>query len=530
MGTFAPGGSPGGGGNMARFGAAARVQAFLLESRGGVALCAGLFFLAGLWMAWNLVFLHDEGAFTFMMGQGLFDDFAPLFFLHKVKPVNVLLYAIPMQFGFRAYLVMHVVVATVAIVLACAAARRMGIGHPNMAGWVLATAGIFLVAASNGYANSDGAMFLALFLFLHASGRRLPAGMALGLLPFSRYELIVVSGLLVIWAVLRERDLRVLVGAAIPGLTLFVAGALYFGDVAWLTRTYTSTVDLPADLLQGEPSEMYALHQYPAWLAKGFLAHSPVLAAFVLFGPDRRNRTSVAFFVITLMFYGILIGLNLAQAQRFSLHVRHLTAPLPLVALVVAWALAPGGPAARAGARLVPKEVRRGGWPSLLRPGLLVAAVIVATVYLVDPGNPERQQHLGHHRTVAALKDRGLYQGQLTFTDLNPLHLDRCAGLSEARLLVNGSIRWELRRGSATAEQFERIARVLSDRGHEMDPSRLPIRKDALYLVTNRSRSADWRERLEDAGAVLTPLGDASAYAFPQGIDRSMDGGRPGRP
>lgn len=507
-----------------RPGKAAFVQAFLLDGWGGAALCTGLFFATALWMAWNLVFLHDEGAFTFMLGQGLFDDFAPFFFLHKAKPANTLLYAIPMQFGFRAFLVAHVLGATVAIVLVCAAARRLGIGHPNTAGWVLATAGIFLVAGSNGYANSDGALILALFLFLHASGRRLPAGLALGLLPFSRYELVVVSGLLVVWAVLHDRDLRVLIGAAITGLAWFLAGALYFGDMAWLNHTYVNTIELPANLALDDLSKMFALHQYPGWLATAFVAHSPVLTAFVLFGPDRRNRNSVAFFAITVLFYGTLIVVNLTQTQIFALHVRHLSAPLPLVALVAAWALAPGGPAARVASRLIPQRHRKAAWTALVRPGLLVAAVIVAVAYLANPENPERQQHLRHHRTVAALKDSGLYHGQAIFTDLNPLHLDRCAGLPETRLLTNGAIRWELRRGCTTVEQYERIVRVLSGQGYELDPSRLPIREDALYLVSNASRSADWRERLENAGAIPTPVEDVLAYVvMPQAEDPGRD-------
>src|SRR5215471_17911581 len=104
------------------------------------------FFLLLAVLGLRLSFLHDEGIFSFDLAAALPRAFLPLIFYVKVKPPIVLLYALPAQLGLRAFLVAHAALAAGAVWLSAAAARRLGLASPSLAGWTLATSLGFFVA------------------------------------------------------------------------------------------------------------------------------------------------------------------------------------------------------------------------------------------------------------------------------------------------------------------------------------------------------------------------------------------------
>jgi hypothetical protein len=501
-------------------GALARVPRLLLDSPGGLALCAGAFFLVALGFALALTFLNDEGLFTLPMARGLLGrEFWAFFFLHKGKPANLLLYALPAHFGLRAFLVAHVAVGTAAVVLTGATARRLGVRHPNVAAWVMATSSSFVVATANGYANADGAALVALFLFLYFGGRRTTAAVVLGVLPFSRYELGLVTLLFLALAAFRDRDLRfVLAALALPAAYVLM-GAVYHRDLLWLPHTMVHPNTLPDELKVWR--HPFTVAEIAAFLGRSFLAHSPVLAAFALLGLDRRDRRSVELWAVTTLFYGGMAVIQLSELQKFDTTVRHHTGPLPLVALCVAYALAPSGPLRRLGQALAFQPAGR--WRDAARSALVAGAVGVLAAQLASSSNVERQRHQRSHALVAELVRRGLYHGQTVYTDIYSAPYDRCAGFRETYLLVNGAIRWELSEMGGAA-QIAAVRRALARDGWYFDPAALPLRDDALYVLSAHSRSADWRRRLEGAGAVRVPVADHLAYALPS--RQRLTGGR----
>ena len=92
----------------------ARAQRLLLDEWAGMLLCTGAFLIVVIVFAWKNTFLNDEGILTFPEARGLVREFWAFLFFHKSKPLNLLLYAIPSEFGFRAFLVAHAIVSAAA--------------------------------------------------------------------------------------------------------------------------------------------------------------------------------------------------------------------------------------------------------------------------------------------------------------------------------------------------------------------------------------------------------------------------------
>src|SRR5438105_3937574 len=81
--------------------------------------------------------------------------------------------------------------------------------------------------ALTGVSNSDGAAFMVLALYLLVAGRLGLAGLALGLLPWVRYECALFSTLFAAYVVLGRRDRRFLAGLAAWPVLYLGAGAIY---------------------------------------------------------------------------------------------------------------------------------------------------------------------------------------------------------------------------------------------------------------------------------------------------------------
>jgi hypothetical protein len=428
------------------------------------------FFVVTAILGARLTFLHDEGVFTLDFAAALPRAFFPIFFLLKAKPLVVLLYALPAQFGARPFLVAHALVASGAIFLSIAAARNWRLPSPALAGLMLATSLGFFTSAASGFANSDGSFFLALFLYLHSSGRRTLAPLLLGALPLARYEL----GIVTIVFVLFERDLRfTLLAIAVP-VGYFVAGAIFHHSVFALPNGIQ-----PPDVRRYQAPGARALGRF---VLTSLLVNFAALGLLGLVGWDRRNRALVPIFWAALLSYGGLVLLAaLGRGFAVDLSLRYHLAPLPLVALLCA-----SFPGAR--------------WLAVPQ-ALAVAAVLLLTSF-------GREQHQNDHRLIEAVKQTSLWHGQTLYSDLQITRYDACAGV-DAWMLANPSIRYEM------AEILDAhrgpLLEALAAQHFLLEPG--PLHHDALYLISERDHTL--RATIEAEQPHAISLGRWWLYGWP---------------
>lgn len=479
------------------------LERFLWESRAGSAACALIFFATTV--AVGKVYLHDEGLYTFDVARFMNEEFAAFFFWPKGKPVLLLLYALPAELGLDAFLVAHCLVGAAAILLVNATARRLGIAHPNLAGWMLATSTIFAITVSNGVPNADGAAFLALFLFLYFSGNYRWAAPVAGLLPFVRYELALVAFAFFAWDLWRRRDVRFAAGALVLPAAYLFAGAVYHREPAWVAELWVNPGLMPRELMLWPESLRLWRSFHPDAVADfhrtSFLYNSPVLAVFALFGAVlavlRRDARALILAGLVATFLTSISLFQLTAVVPVGLTLRGHVALLPAVALLVAWGISGLPTLPRLWSPLSPESSAR---LHLALRFVLVAAAVAHQGWRLENRGEEAARHRRTHELVAELRERGIYTGQPVFTDLYEARFDQCAGLGEVGFLVNGSITWELRTGSTVASgQREAIWRAQVSRGWHLDPESHEVRRDALYVLEDHSRVASWQQRVDAA-------------------------------
>jgi hypothetical protein len=484
-------------------GAFGRFEAWLLSSQAG-AIAIALAFLAFATTR-GLAYLNDEGLLPFEYLQGFHSEPLAFFFMSKGKPVLQTLYALPALAGLQGYLIAHGIVGAIGVWLISQAARRFGIGRPNLAGWFLATSTIFAVSAANGIPNSDGAAFFALFLLLYASDRRIAAGVVLGMLPLVRHELGVITVTFAAWDVLRRRrlDMALAVGAFPAAYVL--AGALYHRDLFWVFSLWVNPTEIPPELKDWKTLTILDALRYHVL---AFPNNSPFLGAWSLAGIFlvlRRRQWPLLVLPIAMLlsaaaFASMQTGTSVAA---LDLRLRAYLLLAPPMAVLAAFGLS------------FALQRREAAW---LRVTAISLALAWQALMVHDPQDVLGDQHRRVHALFDELRARGLYTGQPLYTDLQTARYDRCAGVATERtfLLANQAMRWEIQRNS-TVESGQRAAAL---RGFEaarflFEPERHAIRKDALYLLRRQPRVAIWRERVEAAGPSRATVGEWDAYWWP---------------
>lgn len=513
-----------------------RIHRLLFDHVAGAVLPAVACF--GLYAAFALgrTFLHDEGLFTYDLAGAFWHSPAATLFFLKAKPVLVLLYAPVVWLGLTPYLLLHAGLAAAATLLVRQTARRLGVAHPNTAGWIMALSLGFAVAASNGFANADGAFFLALFLFLYFSGRHAWGGAVLGLLPFVRYELALVWLGFLLWDLWTRRDLRfVLASLAFP-FAYMAAGALYHRDLLWLLSVFPNSQGIPAAIGFETPSPRVM----GALFHRTVLINLGVLALPALFAVDLRDRRRTFLLGLTWLFFLLTTLFQMGRIFGFDASLRYHVAFLPLLALLGAYALAAAGRAAWIGAGclsvLVLAVAEHG------RMAMAVAAVLAATRLaaratgrdLIRPtnlalwaagvgllvsgllGGYGGDQHRGAQEVMTQLTMDTRYHGQPLYTDLSIARFERCAGIEEVHLLANAAILWE---GSRFANhdngQFEALVRALRAGRIHLDPGAHAVQRDAIYLVKDGPRMDRWRRHLEAERPRTFQVGGYRAFHWP---------------
>ncbi|MDI7268517.1 MAG: hypothetical protein QME96_11025 [Myxococcota bacterium] len=497
---------------------------------------AGAFLVLVSAFALNLTFLHDEGVFTFDLAATMRDSFPATLFLLKAKPVLALLYA-PFSFlGLDAYLLFHAVLASAAIILVGATARHLGIAHPNVAGWVLATSMGYTVAASNGFANADGAFFLSLFLFLYFSDRRTWAAVVLGMLPLVRNELALVWIAFLAWDLWTRKDRRFVLAALAFPVAYAGLGALYHRDLLWLLATFPGAQGIPASISFPLPS----LNELGEYLRRTLLANFGLLGLLALFGWHRGDRRSIFLHGLTWSILAVMTVLQFFGAFGFDISLRYHVALLPLVALVTAYAVSsparlpwlgagilaallllfpPDGLSPFVAVVLVAAACRLFlGHDAFRKPADLLLLACAAGFALTGLGTTDfgRTQHLETHRTMALLRSSGIYRGQPVFTDIHIARYDTCSGVTDAYFLANEAIVWEASRFLNKANgQYDDIVRALERQRFILESESHAVRRDAIYLLEDGERTRRWRERIEKEGPAWVRMGRYRACYWP---------------
>ena len=505
----------------------------LLSGRRAAAALAVAYFAVAASLAVSQRYLHDEGVFTLDQARLFWRAPLPVFFLLKAKPPLVALYALPAALGVDAFLLVHAAIGALAVYLAAAAARRAGLAAPNVAGWALAASASFTIGVSSGYPNTDGAFFLALFLYLYYADRRLLAAVALGVLPFVRHELAAVTAAFAGWDLVTRRDARfagaVLLFPALYGL----GGAVYHGNPLWLVTDFPNPGALPGAIrVFRAPSPLEAL----ASLRRALAANAPSLSVFGVAAFARPERRLAPVYVAAALAYVGMTALQVGGVLGFDTSPRYYLAPLPLIALLAAAALgrpatarstwlvaallallvAPAGAPAAAAAVAVLAAYALAVWQRRRR--LAVAALVLASLpllgwQLADEGVREREQQRAFSDLVDRMRAEGLYDGGPLYTDFVIARYDRDVAGADVHLIVNAATRWEAERN--LGDRLAALTAASEDIGILLDPEAHEVQSGAVYALKAEERMGLWRERLEAAGAERARIGDYWVYRAP---------------
>jgi hypothetical protein len=423
------------------------------------------FFILCAAFAARLSFLHDEGIFSFDLAAALPRAFFPMLFFVKAKAPIVLLYALPAQLGLKTFLVAHAAVAAGAVVLTAEAARRMAL-NPLIAAATLATSIGFVVAGASGFPNGDGAFFLALFLWLHATNRRTAAGLVLGMLPFARYELAFAALVFVVF------DRRLLLWALVFPAVYLAAGAVYHHDPLWLAHSFSNFTQ-PDEIRRYQVPSARDLVKFVA----ASLAVNVSLLGVLGFAAGRRQPRILVAAAGTYILLIAFAGLNWFGVDR---SLRYHVAPLPLVALLAA---------------------------SLPPRAILVGVLQAASLAFLLTGYG-RERHLQDHALMDAVRKSALWRGQPLYTDVHIARYDACAGV-DAWMLANDSIAYALDRSLGRGR--DAVLAALARRRFLVD---VTVRKDALYLI-DPERDHRWRDALDATQPATETVGHYRLYAWP---------------
>lgn len=317
--------------------------------------------IAAVYVAFGLVFvmtdyaLNDEGLCIHIFASWARLDFVPAFFFQKGKPVLELVYMLPSAAGVRATMAVHVALGALAIPMIAAAARRLGHTTPNLPALVLAFSPIYFFGGAAGIENVDGVLGTTLFVYLLVCRRDLLAGIVLGMLPWIRSELALVSGIFFLHAIFFDRRRRLLLGALAFPLLFTLAGAVYHHDPLWLLH-------FPPATSKPMPGNPVWVPVTPAQLLENLLSVSPLIPLALSIRPRRLEPVERALGVFGASWFALLLVLPVFRLANFGFVPRYALQLLPVVALFVS------------------RSFQR--WQSGERPGRLDLAIVAALCIL----------------------------------------------------------------------------------------------------------------------------------------------------
>ncbi|MGH7126209.1 MAG: hypothetical protein ACREFI_17670, partial [Stellaceae bacterium] len=280
--------------------------------------------------------LNDEGLLTYYWASWARRDFIPVFFFQRIRPALAALYLPASVFGVHATLIVHVVVAALAIPLLAATARALGHRLPNLPAIAVALSPLYFYGGPAGFSNVDGVVAICLVLYLLCARRRpLLAGIVAGVLPWVRPELIIFSAAVGLYGVLSRRDRPLLAGLPAFPLLYMSGGALYHHDLLWILH-FPPAMPTEAGYLMWQGQLEGA-----RYFLEPLLAVTPLAPAIMAVRPLRLppiERTLLVYCVASAILINVLPLFHLAN---FGTSPRYSMLVLPALALLVARAFEP---------------------------------------------------------------------------------------------------------------------------------------------------------------------------------------------
>lgn len=295
---------------------------------------AAAFALAGLLAVHTDSFLDNEGILSWMFAGLTAEAPLDMLFLLKARPPISALYAPVAVAGLPAFLSVHVVMASLAIPLTAALARRFGHANANLSASLVALSPLYFAAAAAGVQNTDATLGVLLAAWLTARKRPIAAGLVLSLVVLARVETVVLTAAFVAHAI-RDRNSRPLLAAVVVIPAAFVmAGAVYHQDVLWPLHYPSSVPDNPVI----DPAERAGYGGSPADAITTLLALTPVISVLVWIswrGAPLENLLTLA----ALAFVAALRLLPFTHLIYVDASPRYVLPALPFLALSIARAV-----------------------------------------------------------------------------------------------------------------------------------------------------------------------------------------------
>lgn len=313
-----------------------RPLTLLLTSPTTIPFLTLIYVAAGISFVWSGYTLNNEGLLTHYWASWARQDFLPVFFYQKVKPILCALYAPITALGSRATLTAHVIVAATSIPLIAATARALGHRLPNLPAFLIAFSPVYFYGGSAGFSNIDAVVGIVLvFYLLEARQQPVVAGLVAGLLPWVRFELAMFTAGVGLYGLFRVRDWRLLFGLAVFPLTYAITGALYHDDLMWLSHFPPSA---PFDPNNPIYAGQHIGLQYLLEPAVALTPATALAATLVVARLARFERAVLAYALLSALAMNVLpilrVG-NFGSSQRYSLHI------LPALALLIGRAMDP---------------------------------------------------------------------------------------------------------------------------------------------------------------------------------------------
>lgn len=365
------------------------VAEFVLTDRRVIAVLTIAYVVTGLLFVRSDYTLHDEGLLTHYWASWARQDFVPVFFYQKVKPLLAAIYAPFTAAGIRATMAAHVIVASTAIPMIAATARSLGHQIPNLPAIVVAFSPIYLYGGSAGLSNVDGLVGVILVVYLLTAQRRpLLAGIVSGMLPWVRFELGIFSMVVAIFALAAKRDRLIMVGLPVFPLIYGFAGAVYHRDLLWLIHFPPSAPYDPTNPIWR--SENIGL-QYFLGPALALCPAAAVIFALRVARLQLVERMVLIFGVaatLTVQLFPIFKIGNFGAAPRYSVHV------LPALALLLSRAVEPWWEGARERPSRLLVVFIAAAWMATresdptVAAGILIAYGLLVAIARYRPGTP----------------------------------------------------------------------------------------------------------------------------------------------
>lgn len=272
--------------------------------------------------------LNDEGLLTYYWASWARQEFIPVFFFQRIRPVVAALYLPASAFGVHATLIVHVAVASLSIPLLAATARALGHRLPNLPALAVAMSPLYFYGGPAGFSNVDGVVGICLVLYLLTARWPVIAGMVAGALPWVRPELIIFSAAIALYGLFSARDRRLLAGMPAFPLIYASTGALYHHDPLWVLH-FPPSMPLEPGYLMWQGQLEGARYILEPLLAVTALA--PVIAAVRPLRLPAIELTLIGFSVAAVTLINVL---PLFRLVNFGTSPRYSMLVLPALALL----------------------------------------------------------------------------------------------------------------------------------------------------------------------------------------------------